>query len=88
MDYPELALHIAGRWRTQTAGGQRAVVDPATETTLAQLPLASRDMVPLAHDTAQRLFAHLSADERRVLQSLVQKLFDSTTGFEPSGELE
>ncbi|SCX73557.1 DNA-binding transcriptional regulator, MarR family [Variovorax sp. EL159] len=47
-----------------------------------------RDMVPLAHDTAQRLFAQLTADERHVLQTIVQKLFDSTTGFEPSGELE
>ncbi len=47
-----------------------------------------RDMVPLAHDTAQQLFAPLTADERHMLKSLVQKLFDSTTGFEPSGELE
>ena len=47
-----------------------------------------RDMVPLAHDTAQRLFSQLTADERQVLQTIVQKLFDSTTGFEPSGELE
>ncbi|MDP9603702.1 MarR family winged helix-turn-helix transcriptional regulator [Variovorax sp. NFACC27] len=47
-----------------------------------------RDMVPLAHDTAQRLFAQLTPDEQQVLQTIVQKLFDSTTGFEPSGELE
>ncbi|RTQ31154.1 MarR family transcriptional regulator [Variovorax gossypii] len=47
-----------------------------------------RNMVPLAHDTAQRLFAQLTPEEQQVLQTIVQKLFDSTTGFEPSGELE
>ncbi|WP_395345882.1 NAD-dependent succinate-semialdehyde dehydrogenase [Variovorax sp. UC122_21] len=57
MDYPELALHIAGRWRMRTAGGQRAVVDPATETILAQLPLASRDELAQAAESARRGFA-------------------------------
>lgn len=47
-----------------------------------------RDMVPLAHETAQRLFASLTPDEREVLQTIMQKLFDSTAGFEPMGELE
>lgn len=56
MDYPELALHIAGQWRTQTAGGRRAVVNPATEATLAQLPLAGRDELAEAAASARRGF--------------------------------
>jgi succinate-semialdehyde dehydrogenase / glutarate-semialdehyde dehydrogenase len=80
MDYPELALHIAGRWRTQTAGGQRAVVDPATETTLAQLPLASRDELAQAAESARRGFAlwrAKSALERcNILRSAAQTIRD------------
>ena len=80
MDYPELALHIAGRWRTQTAGGQRAVVDPATETTLAQLPLASRDELAQAAESARRGFAlwrAKSALERcNILRTAAQTIRD------------
>lgn len=47
-----------------------------------------RDMVPLAHETAQRLLASLTPGEREVLQTIMQKLFDSTAGFEPMGELD
>ncbi len=80
MDYPELALHIAGRWRTQTAGGHRAVVDPATETILAQLPLASRDELAQAAESARRGFAlwrAKSALERcNILRSAAQTIRD------------
>ncbi len=80
MDYPELALHIAGRWRTQTAGGQRAVVDPATEATLAQLPLASRDELAQAAESARRGFAlwrAKSALERcNILRTAAQTIRD------------
>jgi succinate-semialdehyde dehydrogenase/glutarate-semialdehyde dehydrogenase len=32
MDYPELALHVAGRWITRASGGERPVIDPASAT--------------------------------------------------------
>lgn len=47
-----------------------------------------RDMVPLAHATAERLFADLTVRERSVLQGVMQKLFESTAGFEPTGDAE
>ncbi len=60
-DYPELALHIAGRWRTQAGGGTRAVVDPATEETIAQLPLAGREELAEAAEAARRGFVQWRA---------------------------
>lgn len=46
------------------------------------------DMVPLARETAQRLFGPLTAGEHEALQTIVHKLFASTTGFEPNGDPE
>lgn len=47
-----------------------------------------RDMVPLAHEAAQRLFAPLAPEEQEVLQAITQKLFESTMGFEPTDDAD
>jgi succinate-semialdehyde dehydrogenase / glutarate-semialdehyde dehydrogenase len=67
MNYPPLALHIAGRWLASASGGERAVVNPADESTLATLPLAGVAELHAAAESAQRGFAlwrKLSALER------------------------
>ncbi|HEX6019016.1 MAG TPA: NAD-dependent succinate-semialdehyde dehydrogenase [Burkholderiaceae bacterium] len=55
--YPQLALHIDGRWITQANGGEREVVNPADGSVLAMLPLASADEINGAADAAARGFA-------------------------------
>ena len=35
MDYPTLALHVAGRWLPRASGGERPVIDPGTLTPAA-----------------------------------------------------
>jgi len=52
MDYPELALHVAGRWITRASGGERPVIDPGSGRTLALLPLAGADEVAAAAEAA------------------------------------
>jgi succinate-semialdehyde dehydrogenase / glutarate-semialdehyde dehydrogenase len=41
MDYPDLSLFIAGRWRDREGRGVRPVINPATGLAIAGLPLAS-----------------------------------------------
>jgi len=45
-----------------------------------------RDMAPLAHEVADRLFVGLTAGERVALRSVMRKLFASTSDFEPMGD--
>ena len=56
MDYPELALHVGGRALTHGSGGTRAVLDPGSGRTLAELPLAGAAELAEAADTARRGF--------------------------------
>ncbi|HSW07316.1 NAD-dependent succinate-semialdehyde dehydrogenase [Aquabacterium sp.] len=56
MNYPELALHVAGRWLSQASGGERAVINPADESVLAMLPLAGEAELQAAAESAQRGF--------------------------------
>ena len=65
--YPAPALHVAGRWLTQASGGDRAIVNPADEATLALLPLAGAAELRAAAESSVRGFAQwrkLSALER------------------------
>lgn len=55
--YPNLALYIAGQWRTKALGGERAVVNPADESVLALLPLAGPSELAEAAESAARGFA-------------------------------
>lgn len=54
--YPTLALHVAGQWLTQASGGERPVINPATEEMLARLPLAGPVELAAAAESAQRGF--------------------------------
>lgn len=56
-DYPRLALHVAGRWVADAGGGHRAVINPATEAVLGELPLADAAHVHAAAESAARGFA-------------------------------
>jgi succinate-semialdehyde dehydrogenase/glutarate-semialdehyde dehydrogenase len=51
------ALFVDGHWRSAASGGSRAIVDPATEQTLATLPLAGAAEIDAAADSAARGFA-------------------------------
>ena len=37
MEYPALALHVAGQWRPRASGGERPVFNPADESPLGAL---------------------------------------------------
>lgn len=54
--YPELKLHIAGQWLAQAGGGEREVLNPATETPLGRLPLADAPHLEAAAASAARGF--------------------------------
>jgi len=54
--YPELALHVAGRWITQASGGERYVINPADESPLGVLPLAGVEELQAAAEAAERGF--------------------------------
>jgi succinate-semialdehyde dehydrogenase/glutarate-semialdehyde dehydrogenase len=54
--YPRLALLIDGEWSAASDGRTRAVIDPATEDIIGQLPEATPDDVQRALDAAQRAF--------------------------------
>jgi succinate-semialdehyde dehydrogenase/glutarate-semialdehyde dehydrogenase len=67
MTYPELGLHIDGRWSTSGGAGATPVVDPADESTIGTLPLADRAEVQRAAESAARglvLWRRRSALER------------------------
>jgi succinate-semialdehyde dehydrogenase/glutarate-semialdehyde dehydrogenase len=57
MNFPEPRLYIAGCWLADAGGGTRALIDPATEQALAQLPLANAATIDAAADSAARGFA-------------------------------
>lgn len=57
MNYPPLALHIAGRWVDRATGGECPVVNPADESTIASLPLAGAEELQAAAESAARGFA-------------------------------
>lgn len=71
-NYPQPALHVAGRWLTRASGGSRAVLDPATGQVLAELPLAGPLELTLAADSAAEGFriwrAHSALQRCQVLQ--------------------
>lgn len=56
VNYPQLALHIGGRWFKEASGGTRDVINPADETTLAKLPLAGASEIEAAAAAAERGF--------------------------------
>jgi len=55
--YPALALYIDGGWRSSASGGEVAVIDPASESLLGNLPLAGIAELDEALAAAQRGFA-------------------------------
>ncbi len=55
--YPELALHVGGRWIASASGGTRPVLNPATGEPIAQLPLAGAAEIDAAAASAARGFA-------------------------------
>jgi succinate-semialdehyde dehydrogenase/glutarate-semialdehyde dehydrogenase len=54
--YPSLALHVAGQWLSRASGGERPVVNPATEDVLAMLPLVGAAELSAAAESAERGF--------------------------------
>ena len=56
-DYETLELLIDGQWTTGTSGATRSVENPATEETLGELPLASKDDLDAALAASERGFA-------------------------------
>lgn len=54
MNYPPLALHVAGEWLTRASGGERPVLNPADGSTLGVLPLAGLVELNAAADAAER----------------------------------
>ena len=67
MNYPTLALHIAGQWLTHASGGERFVINPADESPLGALPLAGEAELRAVAESSLRGFAQwrkLSALER------------------------
>jgi succinate-semialdehyde dehydrogenase/glutarate-semialdehyde dehydrogenase len=57
MTYPRPALFIGGEWIARGSAGTLAVVNPADESTLAELPLAGPAELAAAADSAARGFA-------------------------------
>ena len=57
MTYPDLSLHVNGRWIESTAHGKLPVVDPADGSTVGQLPIAGRSEIDSAISSAQHGFA-------------------------------
>lgn len=78
MDYPELALHVAGRWLTKASGGTRPVINPADEAVLAHLPAAGHAELAEAAEAAARgfvLWRAKSALERcNILRAAAQRM--------------
>lgn len=67
MTYPALALHVADQWLPRASGGERPVLDPATGSVLAGLPLAGAAELQAAAESAARGFVQWrrkSAHER------------------------
>ncbi len=56
MTYPTLKLHIAGQWLATANGGEREVINPATEAPLGLLPLADDTQFAAAAESAARGF--------------------------------
>lgn len=54
--YPTLSLHVAGQWLSTASGGERPVINPATEEALAMLPLAGPAELAAAAESARRGF--------------------------------
>ena len=57
MDYPPLALHVAGEWLDRASGGERYVINPADESPLAVLPLAGEAELRAAAESSRLGFA-------------------------------
>jgi succinate-semialdehyde dehydrogenase/glutarate-semialdehyde dehydrogenase len=57
MMYPDLCLHIDGRWLGSTAGGDLPVVNPADEALLGRMPIAGQRELAAAVDAATGGFA-------------------------------
>lgn len=56
MNYPTLALHVAGQWLPRASGGERYVFNPADVSPLATLPLAGESELREAAESARRGF--------------------------------
>lgn len=70
MDYPELALHVAGQWLRRPSGGECSVLNPADASTLGTLPLAGVAELNAAAESAARgfvLWRRKSAHERYLI---------------------
>ena len=54
--FPELALHVGGRWIRHASGGERHVIDPSDGAPVALLPLAGEPEIDAAAESAARGF--------------------------------
>jgi succinate-semialdehyde dehydrogenase / glutarate-semialdehyde dehydrogenase len=69
-DFPRIQMYIAGRWTDGTSGRTEPLVDPATERTLGEVPLASiadLDEALAAADAGFRTWSRTPISERTEL---------------------
>jgi succinate-semialdehyde dehydrogenase/glutarate-semialdehyde dehydrogenase len=78
MTYPQLNLHIDGRWMAHASRGALPVVDPADGSTIGELPMAGSAEILAAVEAAQRGFAiwsrTLPIDRFRVISAATRLL--------------
>ncbi|MET0293934.1 MAG: NAD-dependent succinate-semialdehyde dehydrogenase [Phenylobacterium sp.] len=83
-DYPQLGLHVAGRWiKAGTGRASRPVISPASEETLAELPLATEAEVDEALAAAEagfRVWRRVPAFERAKVVRRIGELIRERRG--------
>lgn len=61
MSYPEVHLHVDGRWIEKTTSGFLPIANPADESVLGRFPVAGEAELAAARQAARRAFARWSA---------------------------
>ena len=78
--YPELSLHIDGRWCKGSDGKFEPVIDPATESEIGSVPHASKDDLDRALESARTAFDLWrrvpAVDRGKVLKNAAQLMRD------------
>lgn len=78
--YPELSLHIDGRWCKGSDGKSEPVIDPATESEIGSVPHASKDDLDRALESARKAFDLWrrvpAVDRGKVLKNAAQLMRD------------
>ncbi|CAH1665978.1 NAD-dependent succinate-semialdehyde dehydrogenase [Chelatococcus asaccharovorans] len=78
-DYEDLGMFIDGEWTAGSSGERQAVLDPATEEVLAELPLAGAADLDRALEASRRGFAAwsgMSALARQVVMERAARLME------------